>query len=43
MHKDKWEEFFHHYHRLKQGSFWKSDARQVDWEKYINTLAYSQL
>ena len=39
VHKDEWEEFFHHYHRLRQGNFWKLDACQVvDWERYIDTL-----
>lgn len=37
--KDEWEEFFHHYCRLRQGNFWKLDAHQVvDWERYIDTL-----
>ncbi len=39
VHKDEWEEFFHHYHRLRQGNFWKLDACQVvDWERYIDAL-----
>ena len=43
VHKDKWEEFFQHFYRLKQGSFWKSNSKQVDWDKYINTLVQSLL
>ena len=39
VHKDEWEEFFHHYHRLRQGNFWMLDTCQVvDWERYIDTL-----
>lgn len=38
VHKDEWEEFFHHYHRLRQANFWKLEACLVDWERYIDTL-----
>jgi hypothetical protein len=38
VHKDEWEEFFQHFHRLQQGNFWKSNGRAVDWDRYITTL-----
>lgn len=37
VHKDEWEEFFQHFHRLQQGNFWKSKGRVVDWDRYIGT------
>jgi hypothetical protein len=38
VHKDEWEEFFQHFHRLQRGNFWKSEGRVVDWDRYIDTL-----